>query len=212
MYHKNFKAVRVQRVNADKQRWMNLFRVDYRTNNNKDGTWLFVSREEDPQLEPAVNAVIIVALVKTKDGPRLLCASEFRIPVGCREYGFHAGLIDKGEQPEEAACRELREESGLNVTKIVYTSPPIVSSAGLSDECVRLVFVEAEGIISKDKQEKNEDINSFLADKECIARLVEHREEFVGVIAAKAWPILFMFKLLGEKGLSLTEAFELMAR
>ena len=211
MKHKNFAEACVLRVNEKSQRFLNLFVAKYKTHAGKQGEWTFASRSPDPQLAPSINAVIVVAMVRTDAGPRLLCTSEFRIPIGCREYGFCAGLIDKGETPEEAAARELKEETGLTVTKVVLVSPPIVSSAGLSDESVQLVFVEAEGEISTAGQESHEDIKPFFADAETIARMVQMTEEFDGAIAAKAWPVLWMIDFVLNMGVHLDQIFDILA-
>jgi hypothetical protein len=40
------------------------------------------------------------------------------------------GLIDEGETPEQAAFRELEEETGFKATKVVDSSPTIVSDPG----------------------------------------------------------------------------------
>jgi ADP-ribose pyrophosphatase len=200
------------RENTPSLRFLNLFTAQYKTLAGKEGKWTFASRSREPMLCPSVNAVIVVAMVRTAAGPRLLCTSEFRIPIGCREYGFCAGLIDKGETPEQAAKRELKEETGLTVTKVVLTSPPLVSSAGLSDEAVHLVFVEAEGEISTAGQEANEDIKPFLADSETIERMVYMMEEFDGAIAAKAWPVLMFFNFVLNMGINLDQIFDIMVR
>ena len=40
------------------------------------------------------------------------------------------GLIDEGETPEQAAFRELEEETGFKATEVVDSSPIIVSDPG----------------------------------------------------------------------------------
>lgn len=184
-------------------RWLNLFNIHYRRPKKEGGftggIWSFVSRNKNPELGKLVtNAVVIVATVNRPEGKRLLISKEYRFPIGGYEWGFSAGLMDKNETPEAAAKRELFEETGLTVTKVVSVSPPIVSSAGLSDETVQMVFVEAEGELTTKNQEENEDIESWLFDYDAIVRLCDRTGEFEGVIiAAKAWPILYMFKQLG---------------
>lgn len=46
------------------------------------------------------------------DGPDIVLQKQYRPPLGKRVIEFPAGLVDKGETPEETAVRELREETG----------------------------------------------------------------------------------------------------
>lgn len=207
--HPNFTNVEIIRTNPIASRWLNLFKASYETINNKSGVWEFVSRNQNPQLTPHIAAVVIVAFVKNGDQYKLLLSSEFRIPIGCREFGFCAGLIDHDETPEFTAQRELREESGLLVTRYVKTSPAIVSSAGLSDESVHMVFVEAKGELDHKEQEKMEDIETYLIGNDEIKELVNGK--FRGnkvTIAAKAWPVLHMISVLLECNLTFEEIIE----
>lgn len=192
------KVLSLERIATD--RWLSMFRIFYENKNGKKGTWTFVSRNKSPKLEefPPTNAVIIVARVNRPEGWRLLITKEMRIVVGGYEYGFPAGLMEKGETPEAAATRELFEETGLTITKFIRVSPPIISSAGLSDETVQMVFVEAEGELSNKNLEENEDIEASLFDHETLVRLSQRTGEFEGVrIAAKAWPILYSLEQSG---------------
>ena len=43
---------------------------------------------------------------------------------------FSLGLIDEGETPEEAAVRELEEETGYKADRVIESSPIVVSDPG----------------------------------------------------------------------------------
>lgn len=171
--------------------WLNLYGADYTGKDGKKGVWNFVSRKTpQPAGSPLVSdAVVIVPLLKDGRKRKLVVIKEFRIPIGSYEYGFPAGLYDHNEITEEVAKRELREETGLKLKKILYISPPCVSSAGLSDESIVYVVCECTGEVSNDGNEGSEDIKVEILDIEGIRLLRQSGSK----ISAKALPYLLMF-------------------
>ncbi len=119
---------------------------------------------------------------------------EYRAPIGGCEYGFPAGLIDPGMTMEETVKKELKEETGLDLVKIIGKSNIVVSSAGLSDESVVIFFVKAEGNLSDKYQEDTEDIEVFLYDIDDIRKLLSSDEK----IGAKSWGVLYYYSQIGR--------------
>ncbi|QIW99900.1 hypothetical protein AMS68_005418 [Peltaster fructicola] len=68
---------------------------------------------------------------------------QYRPPVEAFCVEFPAGLIDEGESPEQAAIRELKEETGYE-GKVVDVSPTIVADPGLTNANMQMVTVEVE--------------------------------------------------------------------
>ena len=129
------------------QKWLNLFDVKYVAKTGDEKSWQLATRKKEPKCVTGrydqPDAVVIVPFHKAKN--KMVITREYRVPLSDYEYGFPAGLIDDGESVEHATRRELREETGLTVSRFIKMSPPIYSSAGMTDESVAMVYVECEG-------------------------------------------------------------------
>ena len=90
-------------------------------------------------------AVVMVVFNTSHD--KILLCKEFRMGVNQYVYSGPAGLIDPGETDEEAVQRELREETGLKLVKIIDKLPSTFTCAPVTDELTRLFIIEAEGEI-----------------------------------------------------------------
>ena len=145
-----------------------------------EGSWYMASRVGGRR------AVMIVPFC----GEKLVVTREFRVPIGGYEYSFPAGLIDDGEDPVTAAKRELREETGLEMRKVLAVSPPVFNSPGLTDEALTLVYAEVEGTASRDGLEPDEDIETLILSRDEVAALMADETNLFG---AKAWMEFYHF-------------------
>lgn len=102
------------------------------------------------------------------------------------EIGFPAGLIDPGESPEDAADREMREETGYKITKVYLTTPALAKSSGLTDEKTYFVYCEVERI-GESTPESDEDIEVILAKD-----LSEFKVTNDVCFGSDAWNIMFL--------------------
>jgi NAD+ diphosphatase len=66
-----------------------------------------------PRISPAV-------IVLVRKGPRALLAHNARFPAG--RFGLIAGFVEAGETLEETAMRETREEAGIGIRDLRYSS------------------------------------------------------------------------------------------
>jgi len=71
--------------------------------------------------------VVHILPIDIKDTKRIFAIKEFRSSIEDYVIGFPAGKIEKGESPEESATREVEEEIGKKVIKLVP-----ISTGGLS--------------------------------------------------------------------------------
>lgn len=92
------------------------------------------------------NAVVL--LIFNQDHTKMLLSKEFRLGVNNWVVSEIAGLIDAGETIEQASARELKEETGLTLTKIVDILPSTFTCAPVTDDLTSLVICEAEGEIT----------------------------------------------------------------
>jgi 8-oxo-dGTP pyrophosphatase MutT (NUDIX family) len=95
----------------------------------------------------------------------------------------------------EAGLREFHEETGLTITKVSEVSPLICNSPGLSDESVFLMFAEAEGSPSTDKNGASEDIEVMIYSRAAVQDLMRDPTVKIG---AKAWLVFREFVKYGK--------------
>jgi len=176
------------------QKWINLFEAKYVNSKNKICKWIFASRKEDPYKDNSPDAVVLLITVDTPEGRKLVVTKEYRASMDDYEYGFPAGLIDSGMTINETVAKELKEETGLDLIRIIDKSNQVFSSAGLSDESVIMVFVEASGEISSKYQEDVEDIEAFLYDIDDIRELLKSDKK----VGAKGWGVLYYYAKVGK--------------
>jgi ADP-ribose pyrophosphatase len=178
-------------------KWLNMFEVAYIDNHGHNRYWQIASRAKDPKCITKKftlpDAVVIVPFHTAEN--KIVVTREYRIPLADFEYGFPAGLIDAGETIEQASRRELKEETGLDVITFTRMSPPIYSSAGMSDESVALVYVECDGKPSKAGNTGSEFIEVELVSPSQASRMCENAAL---KFDAKAWLVLSEFARHGH--------------
>jgi ADP-ribose diphosphatase len=153
---------------------LNLFSIQYKDRAKNMKNWVFASRSLLPnpldQETGHVDAVVVVPLHKQTGS--LVIIKEFRVPLGGHQYGFPAGLVDPGETIVQAGTRELLEETGLSLTRVLKSSPPIYSSSGMTDEAIRLLFVECDGEPGNEFNTMSEEIEILMLSREAVGKLL----------------------------------------
>ena len=174
------------------EKWLNLFEVSYVARTGDEKSWQIASRQNEPKCLSGnyhrPDAVVIVPFHTVRD--KMVIIREYRVPLDDYEYGFPAGLVDEGESVEQAARRELMEETGLTVSRFIKVSPPIYSSAGMTDESIAMVYVECEGEPSNSANTDSELIEIlFISPDEALDLLKDTTLKF----DAKAWLAISQF-------------------
>ncbi|MBQ7265909.1 MAG: NUDIX hydrolase [Firmicutes bacterium] len=150
--------------------------LSYKTVSGQEKIYEIISRDKNITDESSlanntVDAVVIIA--HNKDKNKILLNKEFRMAAGRWVYNFPAGLIDPGETPEEAAKRELKEETGLNIDTIEDCLGISYSAVGFSNEKNLCLICTASGTFTPSTSEM-EEIEPGWYSKEEIKQLLKH--------------------------------------
>ena len=137
---------------VDEGKFISRYDLYYTTADDQKKTYEIISRQKNMTTEeeirnPGPDGVVIIAT--DRSGMHILLNREFRLSVDAYIYNFPAGLIDKGETPEIAAARELREETGLRLIQIDDRLKDSYSAIGFANETNAVVIGKAAGTFSR---------------------------------------------------------------
>ncbi|KAG0243287.1 hypothetical protein BGW41_002472 [Actinomortierella wolfii] len=159
-------------IHQDKElgrgRWLSLHEVAFTNPAGKEQRWECCHRiPRGPATtqgdRPAYDAVDIIPVIKNAAGQatHVVLVVQYRPPLGCFAVEFPSGLVDPGESAEQAALRELLEETGFSSKikssstspsdsspkerlRVVHKSNPVAYEPGLTGSCTCVVTVEIE--------------------------------------------------------------------
>jgi ADP-ribose pyrophosphatase len=170
-------------------KWIKLQKATYIDAHGTSRVWEIASRKTTGSA--GVDAVAMGNIIyHPSKPPSTIVVIQFRPPVGAFTVEWPAGLIDKDESPQEAAVRELYEETGYKGT-VVSTSPAVAADPGMTSANLCLCMVEIqlkEGDPEPEQHlDEGEDIQRVNIP---VAELYTRLEEFAKegyVIAAKLY-------------------------
>ena len=164
------------------QAWILLKEKRYIDTRDREGRWTYVERRDRRE------AAVIVAT--TESSGSLVLIEQFRIPFEAEILEFPAGLIDPGETPEQAAARELAEETGYT-GEVTCVGPGVSSTAGLSTEIVHMVYMRvAEQPSVALQHEGSERIRVFTLPQEAFRDFLSECERKKRILDAKLYTYL----------------------
>jgi ADP-ribose pyrophosphatase len=143
----------------------------------KLGRWEFVSRTR------GVSAAVILAMHEGK----AILVEQYRVPIGARCLELPAGLVgdqDEGEDVEEAAIRELEEETGYRAERLVNLGR-FHASPGMSSEGFTLLRADEVAKVGEGGGVEGEDIEVHLVPLAQVPDFVEARREAAVAIDVK---------------------------
>ena len=174
-----------------------LYRLRYINRAGKTDAWTVASREANGpkcctgRLRSA-DAVVVVPYHRERK--QLAIIREFRVALGGYQYGFPAGLVDPDETIQEAASRELAEETGLRVVGFLASSPVLFTSSGITDESVVMVYLDCTGTPSDAGNSPSEQIETHFVSPTEAKGLCQEESALMDV---KTWLVLASFSLTG---------------
>mmetsp|Transcript_32749 Transcript_32749/g.50113 ORF Transcript_32749/g.50113 Transcript_32749/m.50113 type:complete len:229 (+) Transcript_32749:99-785(+) len=140
-------------VRVSGTKWLALDTYTWTGHDGKQRKWDVATRTTKSD---GADAVFIIPLLSSSAGDKLdtLLVEQFRPPMKQSTLEFPAGLIDKGETPEETALRELREETGFIGGTATVVSRELCMSPGLTNESVHVVMVRVDLDDERNKKPK----------------------------------------------------------
>ncbi|MBR1598098.1 MAG: NUDIX hydrolase [Lachnospiraceae bacterium] len=111
--------------------------ITYETVDHKEKVYEMISRNPDLRTREELAdhpADSVVLIMHDDTGEKLLLNKEYRMACGDFVINFPAGLIDPGENYEQSARRELKEETGLDIIEIKDVLNESFSAIGFSNE------------------------------------------------------------------------------
>lgn len=184
-------------VTLSQNKFLNFYKAIYHNRCGKEGNWFIASRKTEEVMrkqclegvEDKVDAVLLVAI--HEENQKLVLIRQYRVPLNDYIYELPAGLIDGDEDYKVAARRELKEETGLELTKIDEgaSKEKVYLSAGMTDESVTLVYCQCKGGLSKAYLEADEDIEPMLVSKEEAREILQsdHKIDIKAYMALKQY-------------------------
>ena len=155
---------------------------------NKEGkkfSWNYISRKD--------NQNIVILLCYSTDSKKILLLKEFRTPINKWVIEFPKGIININETIENAALRELKEETGYT-GKLIKVSPLLTTCAYLTNEKAAIVEIEVDvATLGATDHEKAEEIAPFWIYKENFEKEMEKFQKNNCIIESNVW---FFFNTL----------------
>jgi ADP-ribose pyrophosphatase len=136
------KVLSAQELPASEAKWITLKKLKWRDPDGKERLWECAERKT--RGSSGIDAVAVLAVIRSKTNAFPLSTviiEQYRPPIDKFIIELPAGLVDGGETAEQAAIRELEEETGYKADGVLQSSPLIVSDPGMTTANMKLVML-----------------------------------------------------------------------
>ena len=127
----------------------------------------------------------INVIAETEDG-RLILERQYRHAIGRVSTEICAGVVEQGEEPLQAAKRELQEETGYaggEWTRLMTVSP---NSSTMDNYC-HCFYAKGVRQVSGQHLDATEDIHVFLCPQDEVLRMLRQGEFLQAMMIAPLW-------------------------
>ncbi|KAF9456499.1 NUDIX hydrolase domain-like protein [Collybia nuda] len=134
-------------LSAAEAKWITLKQIKYVDADGTERFWECAERKT--RKSSGVDAVAVLAILRSKTNAFPLSTvviEQYRPPIDKFIIELPAamgkGLVDEKETPEQAAIRELEEETGFTADKVLQVSSTTVSDPGMTNANMKLVVLD----------------------------------------------------------------------
>ncbi|KAL1730063.1 NUDIX hydrolase domain-like protein [Schizophyllum commune] len=145
MSDKGPKILCAEEMNVSEAKWITLKKLNWMDAEGKKRVWECAERRT--RKGSGIDAVSIFALLRSKKNAFPLSTviiEQYRPPIDKFIIELPAGLIDENETAEQAALRELEEETGYKGDQVTLSSPVIVADPGMTNANMKLCVVSVD--------------------------------------------------------------------
>ncbi|KAJ9626261.1 hypothetical protein H2203_003893 [Taxawa tesnikishii (nom. ined.)] len=156
-------------TSTSETKWVALQKIDWIDQSGKERIWEVASRKT--RGKAGVDAVAMGNIIHhPSKPPTTILVLQYRPPIDRITVEWPAGLVDANETVEEAAVRELREETGYE-GRVLSVSPVIAADPGMTSANMQLAMMEVH------LKEGDAEPEQHLDEGEHIERVVVPLEE-----------------------------------
>ncbi|KAF8185047.1 NUDIX hydrolase domain-like protein [Mycena galopus ATCC 62051] len=153
-------------MSASEAKWITLKKIKYRDAAGAERLW--ECAERTTRKSSGIDAVAVLAIIRSKTNAfplSTIVIEQYRPPIDKFIIEMPAGLIDEGETPEQAAIRELEEETGFKAQSVLESTPVIVADPGMTTANMKLVVLNVELADKMETPEQKLEAGEFIVKR-----------------------------------------------